>query len=423
MAADRLADFLDSVRLSGLLTPSQLEGVRQHAASQPADPEAAAKHIIKQGFLTAFQVKHFWRGRGADLYLNQYLLMEKIGEGGMGEVFRAKHTRMDRDVALKVIRREKMASPDAVKRFRREIRAAAALAHENVVMAYDADQAGDIHFFAMEYVDGSNMSKLVIQKGPLPVAEACDYVRQTALGLQHAHEKGLTHRDIKPANLLVSRAGVVKISDLGLARLDDVAGAEAASRITKEGLVVGTPDFVSPEQARNSQDADIRSDVYSLGCTLYFLLTADVPYPGGNPTEKMVRHAREPFPMPKRADLPPGLDKVLAKMTAKKPDQRYQTPGEVAEALEEFIPKKAPPAYKAPVPVPDEISEDAPRAVLRPPPEQDTDSLFRLPSDAALPRPPRPKKNQRLYYAATAIMTIGILFIGALLALALAAKR
>jgi len=422
MAADRLADFLDSVRLSGLLTPPQLEAVREVATTQSADPEAAPKHLVKQGLLTPFQVKHFWRGRAADLYLNQYLLMEKIGEGGMGEVFRAKHTRMDRDVALKVIRRERMAHPDAVKRFRREIRAAAALGHENVVMAYDADQAGDVHFFAMEYVDGTNLSKLVIQKGPLPVGEACDYARQTAAGLQHAHEKGLTHRDIKPANLLVSRAGVVKISDFGLARLDDVAGAESVSRITKDGLVVGTPDYVAPEQARNSADADIRSDLYSLGCTLYFMLTADVPFPGGNPTEKMVRHAREPFPVPKRADLPPGLEKVLLKMTAKKPDQRYQTPGDVVAALEAFVPKKAAPTFKAPVPVPDDEAPAPPRTAA-PVVEPDTDSRFRLPSDAALPRPPRPAKSQKVMAAAVALIVVGVVVLGSLLALGLTAKR
>src|SRR5262249_42481028 len=152
-------------------------------------------------WLTAFQVKMFWKARGAELFLGQYVLLDRLGEGGMGEVYHAKHRRMERDVALKVIRREKLGSPEAGKRFQREIEAAAKLSHENVVMAYDADQAGDRHFFAMEFVEGTNLAKLVKEKGPLPIAQACDCIRQAALGLQHAHERGMVHRDIKPSNL------------------------------------------------------------------------------------------------------------------------------------------------------------------------------------------------------------------------------
>ncbi|WP_020474831.1 serine/threonine-protein kinase [Zavarzinella formosa] len=416
MSANQMADFLDSVRVSGLLTPPQWDAVREFAAAQSDDPEAVPKYIARLGMLSPLQVKLFWRGRGSDLFLNQYVLVEKLGEGGMGEVFRAKHTRMDRDVALKVIRRERMLNPEMVKRFRREIRAAAALAHENVVMAYDADQAGDIHFFAMEFVDGTNLARLVIQKGALTVAMACDYIRQTATGLQHAHEKGLIHRDIKPANLLITKTGIVKISDMGLARLEDAAGADSVSRITKDGLVVGTPDYVAPEQARDSHAADIRSDVYSLGCTLYYLLCADVPYPGGTPTEKMLRHAREPFPVPKRTDLPPGLDRVLVKMTAKKREQRFQTPGELAEALEEYIPRKAVPVFIPPVPIPGtEPLDDEPSFSKRPPLEESTDSRFRLPSSAALPRAPRSRKSQTLIYSAAALMIFGVLLIVSLL--------
>src|SRR5262249_15609073 len=150
------------------------------------------------------------------------------------------------------------------------------------------DQVGDRHFFAMEYVDGTTLDKYVQKKGPLPVDEAADYIRQAALGLQHAHEKGLIHRDIKPSNLLLDKNGTVKISDLGLVLLGD---STDESRITREGLTVGTPDFVAPEQARNPRAADIRADIYALGGTLYYLLAGEVPFPGGTPTEKMLRHS------------------------------------------------------------------------------------------------------------------------------------
>jgi eukaryotic-like serine/threonine-protein kinase len=340
----KLAAFVAAVRASELLPAAEMDALASAAADPDADAEALARGLVQRNLLTAYQARKFWKGQGADLFLNQYVLMDKIGEGGMGEVFRATHKSLGRDVALKVMRRERMANPESVKRFRREIRAAATLSHENVVLAYDADQSGEVHFFAMEYVDGPNLDAHVRRKGRLPVGEACDYARQVALGLQHAHEKGLIHRDIKPSNLLLSRAGDVKISDLGLVLVDD-PGSGSVSRITKEGLTVGTPDFLAPEQARNPRGADIRADIYSLGCTLYYLLTAEVPHPTGTPTEKMLRHARSPFPVPDRADLPAGLGEVLLKMTARKPEDRYSTPAEVAEALAPF-------AVRRPAPTP-----------------------------------------------------------------------
>src|SRR4051812_4449577 len=337
------AAFVEAVRASALLPATELGALVDAAAKPDADPEALARDLVRRGLLTAYQVRRLWKGEGQELFLSQYVLLDRLGEGGMGEGFRARHTRLDRDVALKVMRKEKMAKPEAVKRFRREIRAAASLAHENVVRAFDADQSGDVHFFAMEFVDGTTLDQLVDEKGPLPVTEAADYVRQAALGLQHAHEKGLTHRDIKPANLLVDKAGVVKISDLGLVLIEDPETPESAGRLTKEGLTVGTPDYVAPEQARNPRAADVRADIYSLGCTLYYCLTGDVPFPGGTPTEKMLRHAPESVPVPTRPDVPPGVRAVLATMTARKPEQRFPTPAAVATALEPFAQPAAPP--------------------------------------------------------------------------------
>jgi len=355
----KFAAFVEAVRASGLLPAAEVDALVGAAGQPDADPEALARDLVRRGLLTAYQVRRLWKGEGQELFLSQYVLLDRLGEGGMGEVFRARHTRLDRDVALKIMRKEKMAKPEAVKRFRREIRAAATLAHENVVRAFDADQSGDVHFFAMEFVDGTTLDQLVDEKGPLPVTEAADYVRQAALGLHHAFEKGLTHRDIKPANLLVDKSGVVKISDLGLVLLEDPETAESAGRLTKEGLTVGTPDYVAPEQARNPRAADVRADIYSLGCTFYYLLTGEVPFPGGTPTEKMLRHAREVVPAPSRPDLPDDVRGILARMTARRPEHRYQTPAEVAAALQPFSLHPAPRPTPPPLPaVPASLTED-----------------------------------------------------------------
>jgi serine/threonine-protein kinase len=386
--ADRLAAFVEAIRGSGLVPAGEVEELAEAAARPGADPEALARDLVKRGRLTAFQARRLWRGKGADLFLGQYVLLDRLGEGGMGEVFRARHTRLDRDVALKVMRREKMAHPDSVRRFRREIHAVATLAHENVVLAYDADQSGDRHFFAMEFVDGPTLDVLVRDKGPLPVAEACEYVRQAALGLAHAHEKGLIHRDIKPSNLLVSRDGVVKISDLGLVLVDDPA-APGGSRLTKEGLTVGTPDFLAPEQARNPRAADGRADVYALGCTFYYLLTGEVPFPGGTPTEKMVRHGRESVPMPTRPDLPSPVAGILAKMTARRPDDRYMSPGEAARALAPFARPRGSPATPPPMPIVEELLTDDSIPTPKGQPATEVDSRFLLPPD----RPPATRRT------------------------------
>jgi serine/threonine protein kinase len=309
------------------------------------------------------------------------LLLEQLGEGGMGKVYKAKHRLMGRTVALKVIRRERLVHPDAVRRFHREIQAAAQLSHPNVVLAYDADRLGDVHFFAMEYVRGSDLGKIVRDRGPLPIREACDYSRQAALGLQHAHERGLVHRDIKPTNLLLTDAkeeimraalggvialslsdearGVIKILDMGLARVAEPLFGEDPSRITHEGLVIGTPDFLAPEQARNASTVDIRADLYGLGCTLFYMLTAQVPFPGGTPTEKLLKHAIEPTPDVRalRADAPAGLASVLAKMMAKKPEERYQSPAEAAAALEPFSMNSPAPRPVNPAPAPNPFAD------------------------------------------------------------------
>jgi WD40 repeat protein len=267
----------------------------------------------------------------------RYRILRLLGAGGMGAVYLAEHDVMRRPVALKVINRTFTANPAAVERFRREIRAAARLQHPHIVAAYDAEQAGETHFLVMEYVEGVSLDRLVRERGPLPVAEACAYARQAALGLQHAHEKGLTHRDIKPHNLIRTADGTVKVLDFGLAAVAAEPGDRALTTVTN--VVMGTPDFIAPEQAENTHAADARSDVYSLGCTLYYLLTGRPPFPRPSTLLTLLAH-REESPPPlaaARPDAPAGLAAVLDRMTAKAPADRYPTAAEVAAALTPFV--------------------------------------------------------------------------------------
>ena len=276
----------------------------------------------------------------------------------MGDVYKARHRKMERTVALKVINRGLVRKAEAVDRFHREVKAAAQLSHPNIVTAYDADQAGDFHFMVMEYVDGVDLSQTVKDRGALPVAEACDYIRQTAIGLQHAHERGMVHRDIKPHNLMVTKDGTVKILDFGLASLapeslSDADTGEARGDLTSAGAIMGTPDFISPEQAEDARQADIRSDIYSLGATLYYLLSGRVPFDDGSVMHKLKSHAQvEPAPLNSvRDDVPHELVAIASKMMAKDPDERYLTPREVADALESFLrtwqPGKSGPDHQA----------------------------------------------------------------------------
>jgi WD40 repeat protein/tRNA A-37 threonylcarbamoyl transferase component Bud32 len=274
----------------------------------------------------------------------RYRVVCLLGAGGMGEVYKAEHRVMHRAVALKVINRAYTSSRAAVERFRREVRAAARLSHPNIVTTYDAEDAGTTLFLAMEFVEGISLGRRVKERGPLSVAEACDCIRQAALGLQHAHERGMVHRDVKPDNLIRCLDGTVKVLDFGLAAL----AAERNDGLTDTNVVMGTPDFMAPEQAEDARSADIRADVYSLGCTLYFLLTGSVPYPADTPQRKILAHRDRPVPSLRRAvpDIPPRLAFIVERMLAKKPENRFQTPGEVAAALAPFATVAVPPPPK-----------------------------------------------------------------------------
>jgi tRNA A-37 threonylcarbamoyl transferase component Bud32 len=334
MTVARSSDLVEAARSLHLLEPAQLA---QLAALQARFPEARAlaRELLRLDWLTPYQINQLFQDRGSDLLLGSYVLLERLGEGGMGAVFKARNWKLGRVVALKLIRKECLADAEAVQRFRREIRVASHLDHPNIIHTYDADEVGSSHFLVMEHVEGTDLARLVRQRGPLRVASACDYVRQAALGLQHAFERGLVHRDIKPSNLLLASSGVVKVLDFGLVRLSPAA-AELTTTLTDENVVMGTPDFMSPEQSLGSHAVDIRADLYSLGCALYFLLTAQVPFPGGTVGEKIARHlAQEPVPVEQvRSDVPATAAAVVRKLLAKRPEDRYQTPAGLAVVLQ-----------------------------------------------------------------------------------------
>jgi serine/threonine protein kinase len=271
-------------------------------------------------------------------------VLEELNRGGMGVIYKARQQALNRVVALKVITPERLGHPDVLKRFQREVQAAALLSHPNIVTVFHTDLDGPRPYLVMEYVTGIDLHKLVKRVGPLPVSEACAYVLQAAEGLQHAYEQGLVHRDIKPANLMVtpspldprSRSGRpprVKILDLGLARMTTPGGGPGD--LTQSGEFLGTPDFIAPEQAEDSRKADVRSDLYSLGGTLYFLLTGEVPFPGGNVLQKLRRQLTEapPSAAARRPDVPPTVDRVIRRLMARAPGERFQTPAELLETL------------------------------------------------------------------------------------------
>jgi tRNA A-37 threonylcarbamoyl transferase component Bud32 len=266
----------------------------------------------------------------------KFRILRELGKGGMGVIYLAEHRVMEKQVALKVISPAVLDNPDALARFQAEVRAAGKLDHQNIARAYDADQAGDLHFLVMEFVEGQSLAQLLEKKGPLSATAACHCACQAALGLQHAFEKGMAHRDIKPQNLMLTPKGQVKVLDFGLARL---RGERKGSKgLTQADSFMGTPEYVSPEQATDARSADIRADIYSLGCTLYALLTGRPPFQEETMVKLVLAHIeKEPRPLHEvRPDVSAELSAAVAKMLAKDPAQRYQWPIEVAQALAPF---------------------------------------------------------------------------------------
>jgi serine/threonine protein kinase len=343
-APTTVPEFLDLVRRSQLLPDARLDEVIDRHRSMHTLPQTidqVGNLLVRESLLTFFQSKQLKLGRYKRFTIgSKYRLLELIGAGGMGAVYLCEHTLMRRLVALKVLPVEKLEDESNKERFYREARAVAALDHPNIVRAYDIDTYEKLHFLVMEYVDGTSLQEIVaryvLEKKQFDPLRAAQYIAQSAVGMQHAHELGMVHRDIKPGNLLLDRTGVIKVLDMGLARFFNKQ-QDSVTEKYDDKCVLGTADYLAPEQAVSNM-VDIRADIYALGGTFYFMLTGHTPFPDGTIAAKLVAHqTREPRSVDTyRSDVPPGLLAVLRKMMAKDPADRYQEPIEVADALAEW---------------------------------------------------------------------------------------
>lgn len=318
---------------SRLVDADQLVAARRAAGE---DDDALAQQLLHRGLLTRFQLRQL-RAGASNFRVDKYLVVDFIGRGGNSLVFKARHSLMPgRYVALKTLDAHNLHNSDeALARFRREIDILARLEHTNIVRALDVLRTRTQLFLVLEYIEGHDLGALVRQRGPLPVAEAVGYALQAAQGLAYAHGRGVVHRDLKPANLLLTREGVVKLSDLGLARL---FADEPADELTLKGCCLGTPEFMAPEQAEDATRADVRSDLYSLGATLFHLLTAELPVPGSSHVLRLQRLLTEP-PKPLatvRPDLPATLAAVVDGLRARSPADRPASAEEAIALLEPF---------------------------------------------------------------------------------------
>ena len=330
-----LEKFVELLEDSGILAGDTLQDFLP-PRREPKSAEELALELVRQKKLTKFQAEEVAKGKGKSLTLGNYVLMEKIGAGGMGQVFKARHRRMDRLVAVKLLPAAMTKNKDAIARFEREVKAAAKLRHTNIVAADDADQANGVHFLVMELVEGIDLSALVKKNGPVSIEKAVNYIVQAARGLEFAHKKGVIHRDIKPANLLLDTEGTIKILDMGLARIHGEAGTQA--ELTATGAVMGTIDYMAPEQALSTKAADARADIYSLGCSLYYLLSGKATYDGETLMAKLLAHREQPIPDLRAVcpQVPDQLEAIFKTMVAKKTEDRYQTMTEVIAALEGY---------------------------------------------------------------------------------------
>lgn len=344
-----LERFVKQLEDSGIVAPETIKDMLPPKGDSK-DADELADNLVHTKKLTKFQVDQIARGNAKSLVLGNYTLLDKIGSGGMGQVFKAEHRRMRRIVAMKILQRQRMKDPNLAARFEREVTVAARLNHPNIVTAFDADHVGGMHVLVMEYVDGGDLWQTVKKNGPLPVDKAVACILQAARGLEAAHAAGILHRDIKPSNLMLDTKGTVKILDLGMASLGaDVEASASGEALTEDGALLGTPDFMSPEQALDSRTADARSDIYGLGCTLYFLLTGRLVYPAETRVQTVLAHREQPIPplRPVVPEVTEPLEAVFRKMVAKRPEDRQESMKAVIADLQRLL-KRGVPAVRPP---------------------------------------------------------------------------
>ena len=334
-----LEQFRERLIHSGIVTREEVSELDDYTEVAEAEDtvQVLARRLVNSGKITKYQAGRVYSGRGAGLILGNYVILDKIGQGGMGRVFKARHRRMKRLVALKELPASMTRSNRALKRFQREVEVAGQLDHPNIVTAFDADETSGSVFLVMEFVDGQNLAKLVDVHGPFSVEDAVHCTLQAARGLQYAHQRGIIHRDIKPQNLLLDSNGNVKILDMGLVTFArDANETINDDALTKENQIVGTIDYMSPEQAEDTRHADARADIYSLGCTLFRILTGRTMYDGGSTMKRLLAHREQPIPSlcDERDDIPASLDTIFQKMVAKRAEDRIQSMGELVIALE-----------------------------------------------------------------------------------------
>ncbi len=333
--------LLELVRRSQLVAEEKLgefvESLRSPSANKPRDAAELCELMIQARLLNQWQADNLMKGKYKGFTLGKYKLLGHLGTGGMSSVYLAEHPVMERLVAVKVLPKRFLEDQNYLDRFKREARAVAALDHPNIVRAFDIDQDGNTHYIVMEYVDGRDLQKMVKQDGPLDPIDAMDFIAQAALGLQHAHEAGLIHRDVKPANCLVDKNRCVKLLDLGLAMFSEDDRPSLSAKY--DDSVVGTADYLAPEQARNSQKIDARADIYSLGCTLYFLLTGRPPFAEGSIAERLLKHQTEqPTSIYElRPETPPAVVEICRRLMIKDPNERIQKASIVADEIRSWL--------------------------------------------------------------------------------------
>lgn len=332
--AESAKKVLKEVTAAGLLSS---EYVSNYSKEINTSADALISKLIKDGCVTEYQAEKFRSGQSSEIYFGDYIVIDKLGQGGMGTVLLAKHRRMDRKVAIKVLPVTALESKNAVARFYQEVKVAARLTHPSVVHAYDSGEHNGFHYLVMEYVEGHDLSEVLSQLVIIPTPLALDYISQVASGLEYAHRKGVIHRDIKPSNLFLDHEGQIKILDMGLARIAGSVDQQLSTQLTTTGQMMGTVEYMSPEQAEDTRTADERSDIYSLGCTMYQLMTGQSPFSRDTVIKTILAHRSAAIPVINTGcDNEAAINQLFQKMVAKKPEQRFQTVTNLLEAIRQL---------------------------------------------------------------------------------------